>query len=167
MKHGQCIQFVKFSDEVFTSLTRSRPLILRKQIHGGHLPKVLFRHGAIYPERRSPNNPTYVGDLFTKASSQLAVRTGFKQALFRHGAIYPERRSPNNPTCVGDLFTKASSQLAARAGFKQALFRRRRHRSGATESEQPYIGRGYVYLGLFINWLKRMGSTGSCFDVAP
>jgi hypothetical protein len=111
------------------------------------------------------NNPTYVGDLFTKTSSQLAAKTGFKKVLSDMGDIYPEQQSPNNPTCVGDLFTQTFSQSAARTGFKQALFRRRRHRSGTTESEQPYEGRGYVYLGRLINWLQRLGSKGSCFDV--
>ncbi len=125
------------------------------------MPTILFRHGAIYPERRSPNNPTCVGGLFTKTSSQLAANTGFnrhrrhvsgttelKQSYVRRGFIYEDDFS-----------------IGCKEWLQTGLFRRRRHRSGTTESEQPYECRGYVYLGCLLNWLQGMGSKGSCFDV--
>jgi hypothetical protein len=56
--------------------------------------------------------------------------------------------------------------LAVRNGLKQVLFRRRRHRSGTTESKQPYEGRGYVYLGRLLIWLQGMGSKEFCIDVS-
>jgi hypothetical protein len=126
------------------------------------LPKVLFRHGAIYPEQLE-SKQSYVrrGFIYERGILNWLQRLG----SIDMGDIYPEQQSPNNPTCVGDMFTKTSSQLAARTGFKQALFRPRRHRSGTTESEQPYDGRVYVYLGCFINWRQGMGSNRPCFDL--